>query len=188
MSVRTRGQAERSSLGVPLKWTLGGIGFVLVTGTLSHFVFEWSGRWAPLGLIFPVNESVWEHLKLAFWPMLAWALIERGPLRGKVNNFLTATVTGVTAAIATITLFFYAYTGIVGHDVMWLDILDFVVSVVLGYYVRLRIMTSPQAHGRETTAKVVLGILLVAFLTFTFFPPATELFRDPRSGGYGIMK
>ncbi|MGE5561095.1 MAG: DUF6512 family protein [Chloroflexota bacterium] len=186
MAFRVRNLKPRTGLAVPLKWTLGGIAITLVAGTLSHFVFEWLGRWPPLALVFPVNESTWEHLKLAFWPMLLWALVERPALRGRVNNFLAAEVTGITVAITAITVIFYTYTGIIGHDVMWLDLLDFAVSVALGYIVRLRIMGAEPAPGRAAAAAAVIGALLVAFLTFTFFPPAAELFRDPRTGEYGI--
>ena len=44
--------------------------FVLITGTISHFIYDWSGQNYILGLIFPTNESTWEHMKLVFFPML----------------------------------------------------------------------------------------------------------------------
>lgn len=44
--------------------------FVIIIGSIFHFVFEWSNQWLPLGAITPVNESVWEHLKLVFWPLV----------------------------------------------------------------------------------------------------------------------
>lgn len=31
--------------------------FVLITGTISHFIYDWSGQNYILGLIFPTNES-----------------------------------------------------------------------------------------------------------------------------------
>ncbi len=44
--------------------------FVIVLGTLMHFMYNWSGKHPFAGLIAPVNESVWEHMKLLFFPML----------------------------------------------------------------------------------------------------------------------
>jgi hypothetical protein len=49
-----------------LKWEIIGIVFIVLAGGLLHFVFEWSGSWRPLAIIAAVNESTWEHLKLAF--------------------------------------------------------------------------------------------------------------------------
>lgn len=68
----------KSKRGVFMKHTkrdiIIGILFVLVTGTLSHFLYDWSGRLPVVGLFAPVNESVWEHMKLLFFPMLLYAL------------------------------------------------------------------------------------------------------------------
>ena len=55
-------------------YTIAGAVFVLIAGTVSHFVYEWSGNRPAVGLFFPVNESVWEHMKLVFFPMLFYAL------------------------------------------------------------------------------------------------------------------
>jgi len=43
---------------------------VFVLGTLAHFVYDWSGQNSFIGLLTPVNESTWEHMKLLFFPML----------------------------------------------------------------------------------------------------------------------
>ncbi len=51
-----------------------GIFFVLITGTLAHFLYEWTGKNFIAGLFTPVNESIWEHMKLIFFPILAYAI------------------------------------------------------------------------------------------------------------------
>ena len=61
-------------------WLLTALGAILA-GAGLHFL--WQALPNPLfALISPVNESVWEHLKLLYWPMLAAALVlARGPRR-----------------------------------------------------------------------------------------------------------
>ncbi|MEM4188473.1 MAG: DUF6512 family protein, partial [Candidatus Hadarchaeum sp.] len=49
-------------------WTIAGTFFIIFFGSFLHFAFELSGNFRPLALIAAVNESTWEHLKLAFWP------------------------------------------------------------------------------------------------------------------------
>ena len=47
--------------------------FVLVAaflGTLNHFLYFLSGQSPIVALFCPVNESVWEHLKLLYFPFL----------------------------------------------------------------------------------------------------------------------
>jgi hypothetical protein len=45
-----------------LNWQIFGIFFILIIGSMLHFLFEWSGYLLPVGAIAAVNESVWEHL------------------------------------------------------------------------------------------------------------------------------
>ncbi|HVB45893.1 MAG TPA: DUF6512 family protein [Streptosporangiaceae bacterium] len=49
---------------------------IVVAGTLLHFVYAWSGRTLAVGLLSPVNESVWEHTKLLVIPVLAVGVVE----------------------------------------------------------------------------------------------------------------
>ncbi|MFX0202676.1 MAG: DUF6512 family protein, partial [Candidatus Hodarchaeota archaeon] len=59
-----------------LRWELVGFIVIFIIGSMLHFVFELFNKWSPIGLIAAVNESVWEHLKLAFWPAVAYSGIE----------------------------------------------------------------------------------------------------------------
>lgn len=54
------------------------LAFIIIgtAGTLWHFVYEWSGENPIIGAIAPVNESVWEHLKLLFFPSLFYFITE----------------------------------------------------------------------------------------------------------------
>ena len=36
--------------------------FTIITGTLLHFVYEWSGESLFVGIFSPINESVWEGI------------------------------------------------------------------------------------------------------------------------------
>ena len=49
-------------------FTVIGILFTIILGSLSHFFYGWSGNFFLVGFFSPVNESVWEHLKLLFFP------------------------------------------------------------------------------------------------------------------------
>ena len=60
--------------------------FTIITGTLLHFVYEWSGESLFVGIFSPINESVWEHLKLLFFPMSVWILIGYF-IFGKTENY-----------------------------------------------------------------------------------------------------
>ena len=56
------------------RYTMIGILFVLVAGTLAHFLYDWTGRNPVAGLFAPVSESIWEHMKLVFFPSVLYSL------------------------------------------------------------------------------------------------------------------
>jgi hypothetical protein len=171
-----------------LRWELGGIAFIVVLGSLLHFAFEWSGGAIPVASIAAVNESVWEHLKLGFWPALVYAALEYSRFGKSANNFHFAKTIGIYLIPITIVVLFYAYTAILGHDLLIADIAIFVVAVVVGQLVSYRLLTaSPLPARLNRFAPIALAVLGILFVLFTFYPPQVPLFRDPISGGYGIV-
>ena len=57
-------------------WGIIGFVFVGVLGVILHFLYEFSGNNLIVAPFSAVNESTWEHLKLAFFPMFTWAIIQ----------------------------------------------------------------------------------------------------------------
>jgi len=169
-----------------LRWELGGIVFVVVLGTLLHFAFEWSGRWIPIAPIAAVNESVWEHLKLGFWPALVWPVLEYSRFGKSANNFLLAKTVGIYLIPITIVVLYYAYTAILGHGLLPVDITIFVVAVIVGQLVSYRLLAaSPVSERLNRFAPIALAILGILFVLFTFCPPQFPLFRDSVTCFYG---
>ena len=171
-----------------LRWELGGIAFIVVLGSLLHFAFEWSGYAIPVAPIAAVNESVWEHLKLGFWPALVYAALEYSRFGKSANNFPFAKTIGIYLIPITIVVLYYAYKAILGHGLLAVDIAIFVVAVIVGQLVRYKLLVaSPLPKRLNRFAPIALVVLGILFVLFTFYPPQSPLFRDPVSGGYGIV-
>lgn len=58
-----------------IKYQIFSAVFAIILGTILHFTYEWSGNNAFIGAFSSINESTWEHLKLAFYPMIITAII-----------------------------------------------------------------------------------------------------------------
>jgi hypothetical protein len=171
-----------------LRWELVGIGVIFIAGSLFHFLFEWAGNWPPVGVIAAVNESVWEHFKIAFWPALIYAIIEYPFLKRYVNNFFIAKAFGLYVMPSVIAAIFYAYTAIFGEEILAVDITIFFVAVALGQFASYKILTLRQWPRWTAVFGVIMVVLLaVAFAVFTFYPPHLGIFKDAVSGGYGII-
>jgi hypothetical protein len=172
-----------------LRWELIGIAAISILGSVLHFAFEWSDNWPPMGVIAAVNESVWEHLKIAFWPALFYALFEYPFFRGLANNFIIAKAAGIYIMPIAIVVLFYSYTAIIGGDILIVDILIFVVAVALGQLTSYKLLTMGQLPPWLDTVGLVMVILLaVAMGVFTFHPPHLPIFKDAVTGAYGILE
>ena len=172
---------------VTLKWALIGIAFIVLLGGMLHFVFGWSGEWRPMALIAATNESVWEHLKLGFWPALFYCIVEYKYIRKSTNNFLIAQAIGIYLIPITITTLFYLYTAFV-EDMLVADLIIFVLAVVIGQLVSYKILTArPLPAWTSKLGLLLLVLLTLAFSTLTYYATHLLIFRDPIGGGYGIQ-
>lgn len=164
------------------KWkayTIVGIIFVLITGTLAHFLYDWSGKNNIIGLFTPVNESVWEHMKLLFFPMLLYAFVLTVRLRHHAPSIPSALCTGILLGTFLIPLFFYSYTLVLGKAFLVLDISTFLVSILIAFWLSYRLASSVKILRYTPLLYCLVGILFVLFILFTYNPPAAKIFEDP---------
>jgi len=169
-----------------LKWELSGIVFVFLLGALLHFLFEWSGESKIVGAFASVNESVWEHFKQGFWPMCLYASIEYRFIRGYADNFLTAKAVAVHVIPIVTALIFYAYTAIIGKEILIVDIIIFAVAITIGQLISYKIMVSKALPKYANYISLFfIFVLAIILIVFTFFPPHLPIFLD-EAGFYGI--
>lgn len=160
----------------------------LILGTLLHFIYEWSGNNVIIASFSAVNESVWEHLKLVFYPMLILGLIEYYFVKNIANNYIEAKAIGIFTAISFIVISFFTYTGIIGTNFFIIDILIFIISIILGEWTSYKLMKRKNESTIQTKilAGGILIFLLSCFIIFTYVTPQVNLFRDFTDGTYGI--
>jgi len=170
-----------------LIWELVGAAFIVIVGSALHFAFAWSGYWRPVALIAAVNESVWEHLKLAFWPGLLWSLIEFCIFRSHTSTFWSAKAYGLLVAPTLIVAIFYSYTAVLGRNILVFDIATFVIAIALGQLATAMILSTkaPSVFMRGIGLSLLI-CQLAAYSTFTFYPPPFSLFEDSRNSTSGI--
>ena len=161
--------------------------FVSILGTLLHFTYEFFGENIFVASFSAVNESVWEHLKLVFFPMLVTTIIGYFYVKKNTSNFLCSRLFGTSVAMLFIIIFFYTYTGIIGKSILFIDISSFFIAVILGEYLSYKLITS-NFKCNSLISLFILILVLMCFIVFTYFPPNVEIFKDPVLNQYGIIK
>jgi hypothetical protein len=170
-----------------LIYELIGIVFIIFLGSALHFTFALSGNQPVVGAFSAVNESIWEHLKLSFWPTLLLIAIEYPLLRKAANNFFIAKAIGVYLMVTIIPLVFYSYTAFSGKSIFAIDISSFVFAVLIGQLLSYKILTYKQLpRNLNKIAFAAIILLAIAFILFTYYPPQLQIFKDSLTGKYGI--
>ncbi|MBN1366816.1 MAG: hypothetical protein JW967_02685 [Dehalococcoidales bacterium] len=169
------------------KWEFIGIAVISIVGSFLHFLFELAGKWAPVGAIAAVNESVWEHFKIGFWAAAFYLIFEYFYLNKSFRNFFFAKAIGIYSIPAVIALIFYSYTAILGHEILAVDILTFIIAIAVSQLISYRLSTIMILPAWLNSLGLALIIIMAAaFIVFTYLPPHLAVFLDSVTGKYGI--
>ncbi|MBE7030446.1 MAG: hypothetical protein E7409_03340 [Ruminococcaceae bacterium] len=169
-------------------WQLAGFVFTGVLGVLLHFLFDWSGQNLAVAPFAAVNESIWEHMKLLFFPMLVFALAQRRVMRDN-KSFWCIKLIGILLGTLLIPVLYYTIRGISGVSPDWVNIIIFFVAVAIAYWVETWIFSKNLVTCKAPgVAQLTLLLIAFVFVIMTFAPPHIPLFEDPGSGTYGYVK
>lgn len=163
------------------KYFIMGFFFVAASGTLCHFLFEWSGRHFLVGLFCPVNESTWEHIKLLFFPVLLYIVFLKLRFKNTFPHLASALFLGVILGCFSIPVLFYTYSGILGTHVFILDIFVFLASIIITFAVAWKALPSSWTGQYEQILFVLIAVLFTSFIVFSYLPLDIGLFADPLS-------
>jgi hypothetical protein len=171
-----------------VSWSLWMIIPLGILGSLLHFLFDWTKHNRLVMFFAAVNESYWEHIKIAVWPVffLQVALFAFGGYQ--LSAFLpAATVALYSLPISMIGLVF-GYKMITKRNILWLDIGIFFVVIALGQTLFVLVLQELEAGAVTVGLSLVfLAGLVAAFLRYTVRPPEeTDIFMDPTNKGYGL--
>ncbi len=149
-------------------------------GVLFHFVYEWSGNQLLLGLFFPVNESVWEHLKLIFFPLLFVSCLEYFISHPQKSDFVCIKLRSALLGMLTVVILFYTYTGILGTVIDWLNIVLYFVAVAITYLYSYHKLSSNTTLACNPNLNLLfIFSITILFMIFTIYPPNLGIFQAP---------
>lgn len=174
-------------------WILLGIPVLFIVGAAFHFIYELSGSLAIVGSIAPVNESIWEHTKLALVPMLCWWLLWYA-IKGKEyeinrNNWFVATLVATVTVPVLIIMFYYTYSGAFNIYSLAVDMTSFFLCISIGQFFGLHVYKYGHFSNKAFIIATILMVLLVLmYICLTFYTPHYPLFMDNNNGLYGLPR
>ena len=167
-------------------WQLIGFAVTSLGGTLLHFLYDWLGEAAWIAPFSGVNESTWEHMKLLFWPMLLFAIVQSFLFRDR-TDFWCVKLRGILLGLALIPIIFYTYNGVIGKSPDWINISIFFIASAAVYIYETIKFKSEAVRCRYPRASLFALLFIAAlFVVFTFHTPPLGIFLDPVTGTYGL--
>ncbi len=171
---------------VSVSWWM--IAPLFVVGSILHFIYDWSGgqRWAAV--LGAVNESYWEHIKIAIWPVLLLQVVLYALGGFRYPAFIPAATVALYTLPVSMVGIVWLYKSYTKRNILWVDITVFGIVIALAQFAFVQLLQQLDANAVTVALSVpyLLGII-VAILRFSFRPPTEpDVFVDPLTDAYGL--
>lgn len=158
---------------IDLKRKIIGFFVVGVLGTLFHFAYDFFNRPLILSFMLPIDESIFEHLKLIFFPTIIYMLIDLKINKENRREYFISYIYNIFIANIITIVFFYTYYGMFGINVDFINIAIYFIAI-LSIFINLSEITTI-----SRTKAIILGIIMLASLIiFTYYKPNIPFFTQ----------
>jgi len=161
---------------------------LFLLGSTLHFVYEWSKHNRKVAIIAAVNESYWEHIKIAFWPAFILYISEFIFGGWKISSFIPAKTVSLYIIVIFMISSVFAYKFVTKRNILPIDIGLFGITIFVAQIAGINILRdlSPETV-LITISAFFLVFITVAFTQFTLKPPTEpDIFKDPITNKYGL--
>ncbi len=154
--------------------------FLFLLSFLWHFMYDWFPC-VLTSIFFPVNESIWEHMKIIFYCLFIGSVLEK-----KGNNYyLNILVKPLVGVLFYLIIFIPLY--LIFGESMFISI-----SLMLFTYIIMELLGIKISKQEELNIKalpiIIIILISILFSILTFYPLHNFLFFDSVKLGYGILK
>ena len=170
------------------KFIVINIFLTFIIGFIVHGMYEWFP--CVLTTVFPVNESLYEHMKLIFLSPIISSIILYFYFKRKdfiIHNFLfglmVSTIFNIILFYLIYLPFYYEYGAI-----MWITLLIYFITIIMSQYLYYLIISMDNNKKLNLISGISLLIIMIILTYFTYHPLKIDFFRDPENNSYGIKK
>lgn len=159
---------------------------IFILSTLFHSLYNYLPCFLT-SIIVPVNESIFEHMKMIFTSYMFYLLIKILFNKKHENNLISSFV---IASLFNIVIFLIIYIPIYllfGEKLVVTLILYFI-TILISNYLMYKIQNKKINSKINKYSVYIIPLVYIVFTLFTYFPLKNMLFLDPTSNTYGIIK
>lgn len=161
---------------------------IFLLTVLFHFMYNWFPN-VVFSFFFPVNESIWEHMKLLYTGIIVWSIIEYFILkknRISIKNYGYQTFLTAFSSIPLYLIIYLPLYSLFGENMfisIGLLILVIVIEEIFSYYLLKEEKEKPILNKISI---ILIVLFYMVFINLTYNPPKNYIFYDVKSENYGI--
>lgn len=152
-----------------------------------HFLYNWLPN-SLFSIFFPVNESIWEHMKLiytsfAFYGIFDYLLLKKNNIN--FNNFLIQLfLIPIMAIVIYLIIFIPIYNNIGENMIVSISLLAVVIMIeqILSYF----ILQYKEIKYQNIVGIIGIILIYIIFGYLTYKPIENYIFYDSVKDKYGI--
>ena len=152
-----------------------------------HFLYEKAPSFIT-SIIAPVNESIFEHMKILFTSIIISGIIQKIIVIKKNLNYKNVCFSNVLSAIISIPIFLIMFIPVynkIGKNFI-ITIIIMVVALLISYIIGYFILKIKKDLKLENISIFIVIFVYLIFGSLTYNPPKQEFFKDPINNYYGI--
>lgn len=153
-----------------------------------HFVNDFV-KIPIISSLFPVNESVWEHSKIIFFPIVIVSFLEIILIHPKkLLNYCNEVLYNSVMSVFIMIVLFYTYSGAIGKHLLLIDILIVLIVDLISFY-KLHNMNKQNIISQNKSYYGIISscIMFLLMISLTYHPFHFPLFYDKQANAYGII-
>ena len=164
-----------------------GIIVIFLLCFLFHYLYEWFPN-IVFSILFPVNESIWEHMKLIYSSFFIWGIMEYFLIKHfdiKVSNFVSSLfLTMIFSIIVYLIIYLPLYDVFKDNMVISIGILFLIIVIgsIFNYYMETTLKDN-NVLSKISFLLIILGYIV--FLSLTYKPLHNYIFYDTHNHKYG---
>lgn len=152
-----------------------------------HFIYDWFPN-SLFSIFFPVNESIWEHMKLIYTSFVVFGIFDYLLLKKhniKYNNFLLQLfIVPIIGIIIFLAIFIPIYNILGENMLITLTLLFLIILIeqIIGYY----LLRANNIKYQNIIGIIGIIVVYIIFGYLTYKPINNKIFFDESNSKYGI--
>lgn len=162
---------------------------IFLISVISHFIYTIFPS-TFTSIFFPVNESIWEHMKILFTSSLLYGIIDYIILKKNNINYNNYPFQLWFTSIIIIPIYLAIYLPIfnkIGENLLISIVLLFIIYIIKEI-ISYNILKAPHIKKLNLITIPVITFTYIIFIYLTYYPPNNYIFYDTQSKTYGIEK